>query len=379
MSQSSGQLSCSSVWPGVRKIKAGDAARAHSMAQKTEESTVAFTKSCAGSGRFEESDNNARSCGSGCVNQLSRDMEARCCQTAAVPQEELLNADSRSFSACATISETARELCRAVSVSLGLTMESSDMSDVDVALPPCAANDQISGEYFFGVDAAAVNCPEAQTQLTYRCPNREERPVHGQKQAVKMYKSSETPAHLHHLASSRTSVNAQNFTPCEAEDMDQLHAARIVSCPYAPDLSAQYGHTATAAAATDRSCRASYNPQEGARDFGDVPESDSGGYQPEQYNSVKIKSEGSESWGSLWGGGYTFNKRYNTQLWGSRQCMNAHESGPNAAFICNPYEGSMVRPEQWYPGGMLRTPYPNSGDMKSQVGEWLDVVYNDSR
>ncbi|XP_032432731.1 androgen receptor [Xiphophorus hellerii] len=379
MSQTSRQLSCSSVWSGVKKIKAGDAVRALGMAQKTEENPDGFTKSCAGNGRFDESDNNARSCGSGCVNPPARDMEARCCQTAAAPQEELLNADTRSFSACATISETARELCRAVSVSLGLTMESSDMSDVDAALPPCAANDQISGEYFFGVDAAAVSCPDAQTQITYRCPDREERPVHGQKPAVKMYKSSETPAHFHHLASSRTSVNAQNFTPCEAEDTDHLNAARAVSCPYAPDHLAQYAHTSTAAAAAnERPCRAAYNPQEGVRDFVEAPESDSGGYQPDQY-SVKIKSEGNDGWGSFWGGGYTFNKRYNTQFWGSRQCMNAHESGPNAAFICNPYEGSVVRPEQWYPGGMLRTPYPNSGDMKSQVGEWLDVVYNDTR
>ncbi|MEQ2256362.1 hypothetical protein ILYODFUR_023469, partial [Ilyodon furcidens] len=366
MSQTSRQLSCSSVWPGVKKIKAGDPVSSISIAHTTEGSPVGFTHSRAGNGRLEESGNCARSCCSGCVNPPVRDMEARCCQTAAAPQEELLNADSRSFSACATISETARELCRAVSVSLGLTMESSDMSDVDAAIPLCGANDQISREYFYGVDAAALSCPEAQTQITYRCPGRNERPVHGQKPAVKMFKSSETPAHFHHLTSSRTSVNAQNFTP-EAGDTDHLNAARAVSCPYAPDHLAQFRE------ATDWSCRAAYNPQEGARDFEDAPESDSGGYQPE--HSVKIKSEGSEGWGSFWGGGYAFNKRYNTQFWGSRQCMNAHES----ETICNPYEGSVVRPEQWYSGGMLRTPYPNSGEMKTQVGEWLDVVYNDTR
>ncbi|XP_015239533.1 PREDICTED: androgen receptor-like [Cyprinodon variegatus] len=362
MSQTGRQLSCSSVWPRVKKIKASDAGNGVSMAQRSGES-------CAGSGRFEESDNNARSCGSMCVNPPARDMETRCCQTAAAPQEELLNADSRSFSACATISETARELCRAVSVSLGLAMESSDMSDVDAALPPCAPNDQISGEYFFGVDAAALSCPKVQSQITYRCPDRDERPLHGHKPAAKMFKSSETPAHFPHLAG-RTHANAQNFTPCEADATDHLTASRTVPCPYAQDHLAQYSH--------ERHGRSAYNPQEGAQDFGEAAESEPGGYHPEQY-SVKIKSEGNEGWGSFWGGGYTFNKRYNTQLWGSRQCMNAHESGANAAFICSPYEASVVRPEQWYPGGMLKTPYPNTGEMKSQVGEWLDVVYNDTR
>lgn len=367
------------------KIKTCDAVCAPSMALKTEESQVYFTNPTgSGAGRLKYSDN-ANIYGSGRVNPQSCDMEKQCCQTAPTPQEELLSADyrvgdSRSFSACATISETARELCKAVSVSLGLAMESSDTSD-DAALPPCAANDQMREEYLFGVEAVPLNCTGAQTAVTeYKYPDRDERPLHGHKQLVKMFKSSETAAHFYHLGSTRTSMNAQNFALCETDDItskeiDHLDTAHSASCTYvpaAPDNLVHFGH-----ASTERPCRA-YEPPEEAGDFGDAAENKPGGYQPEQYG-VKIKSEEGESSAALWGSNYTFNEKCNSQFWGSRQCMSAHNAGAGTAFICNPYERSVMRPEQWYPGGMLRTPYPNSNYMKSEVGEWMDVAYNDTR
>ncbi|GLD47003.1 androgen receptor-like protein [Lates japonicus] len=312
-------------------------------------------------------------------------MEKHCCQTAAAPQE-LVNAgcrvgDNPSFSACATISETARELCKAVSVSLGLAMESNDTSEVDVALPPCAASDHIRGENLFGVGAVPLNCPGAQAAgAEYRCPDRGDRPLHGQKQLVEVFKSSEQAAPLHHFTSTRTSVDEQNFTLCEADDItskeiDGLDAARAASCPYAtsaPGSLARSGHTAA-----ERSCRV-YKPPGEAMDSLEAAESKFGGYRPEQYG-VKVKCEESESAGPPWAGNYTFNERYNSQVWGSRHCMNAHGAGANAAFICNPYERSVMRSEEWYPGGMRRPPYPSSSYMKTEVGEWLDATYNDTR
>ncbi|XP_041863498.1 androgen receptor-like [Melanotaenia boesemani] len=388
MSQTDRQLSCSKIWPEGKKLKAGNTASAASMALKTEVNQIYLNKNYTGmgAGRFTESDN-AICYGSGRINPRACDMETHCCQTAAAHQEELLDADcrvgdSRSFSACATISETARELCKAVSVSLGLTMESNDMNDGDAALPPCAANDQISGKYFWGVDTASLNCPGAQNAATeYRCPDRDDRTPHGQKHPTQMFKSSETTAPFHRLTSTRTTVNAQNFMLREADDitsneLDHLDAARAVSYPYVPtapsDNLAHLGHTGT-----ETPCRA-YKPPDGAGDFDNATEDKPGSYQPEQY-TVKVKCEGSESAGSLWGSNYTFNKRYNSQYWGQRQCTSAQDAGSTTAFICNPYERSVVRPEQWYPGGMLRAPHPNSNYMKSEVGEWLDVAYNDTR
>ncbi|KAF7205990.1 androgen receptor [Nothobranchius furzeri] len=339
------------------------------MAHKTEESRVCFSKNCTGSGRGGLKDpDHEMSYGSGRSNPPACDMlEPRCCQTAAAPQDELLNADrregdSRSFSACATISETARELCKAVSVSLGLAME----SDVDPALPPCAARDQMSGEYFFGVDSVPLSCPGAQSVTEYRCPE--------QKPAGEMFKSSDSAASFHHLPSTRTS--AQNFAQCEAGGgMDHLDAARAASCHYA-HAAPSNSMVPFSRAAPERPCRVYNLPAEAAREFGDAGEDEPARYPPECF-SVRVKCEGSEAPGALWASNYTFNKKYNTQLWGSRQRVN--ESAASTAFICNPYEGSVVRPEQWYPGGMLRTPHPNSCDMKSEVGEWLDVVYNDTR
>lgn len=315
------------------------------MAQKAEDNPLRFSRSWTGGGggrRLKVSDDELRH-GLGC------DMEPRCCQTAAAPQEEpphLRVGDARSVSACATISETARELCRAVSVSLGLTV--MEQGDAAAALPACAGGS--GGDYFLGADAA-LSCPGAQAPAAsdYRCPERDKRPAD-------MFKSSEplTPR-------GRTSSGSgQNFPLCEADDSLRVAA-------FAADSPAQFA---------DRPCRAYRSPHDGARD---VAEDEPAGYrqQPEEYG-VRVKSEGGEGSGAAWSGNYTFNRRYNTQLWGARQCVN--EPAESTAFICNPYEGGVVRPEHWYPGGMLRTPHPhNPGDMKSEVGEWLDVVYNDSR
>ncbi|XP_059207896.1 androgen receptor isoform X2 [Centropristis striata] len=341
------------------------------MALKTEESRVYFTKNSTGSGVgwLKEPDHaGSNNYSSGLIPQAC-DMENQWCQTAAAPQEELLNADcrvgdSRSFSACATISETARELCKAVSVSLGLATESPDTGDMDAAAlqPPCAT-DPMQGEYFFGAQGAALDRDEGPLQL------------------VEMFKSSESAARLQHLTSTRTSADEQNFPLCEADDItseeiDHLDTARAAPCPYALSAPGNLAHFCQTA--TERPCRIYKPPEDHARHFGEVMESKFGAYQPEQY-SVKVKCEDAEPSGALWGSNYTFNDKYNTQCWGSRQCMNAHSSGADTAFICNPYERSAVRPEQWYPAGMLRTPYPNSNYVKTEVGEWLDVAYNDTR
>ncbi|XP_068572480.1 androgen receptor [Cebidichthys violaceus] len=356
------------------------------MALKTDESRVYVTKTSTGNGvgRLKERNNaDANIFGTRHFDPLARDMERTCCQTAAAPQEELFNADcrvgdSRSVSACATISETARELCKAVSVSLGLAMESNDTSDVDSALPPCsAANDQMRGEYLY----MPLNRPGAHGAVTeYKCPERDDRPLHGQRQLVEMFRSSEGATRLQHLAPDRTSVHEQNFALCETDDItseiEHLDTARAASCPYAPPASgillAHYGQNAA-----ERPCRV-YQPPDEATDFGDAMENKFSGYQPEQY-SVKVKCEDGESAGASWGSNYNPNEKYNSQCWGSRQCMNAHSTETTTAFICNPYERSVVRPEQWYPGGMLRPPYPNSNYVKTEVGEWLDVAYNDTR
>lgn len=381
MSQTNRQLSCSKIWPAAEETKTGGVASALGMAQNTEESRVCLTRKTSGNGCVTDTGNaEPNTYGSGHMNPPACDMENHCCQTAVAPKEELLNADSRvgdsrSFSACATISETTRELCKAVSLSLGLAMESNDTGDMDAHLPSC---DRQRGEYFFEVEAMPLNSIGAQAVAAeYKCHDQDARPLPGEKQLVGPFKSSESAARLQHLGSARTSVDEQNFTLCKdgditSEEIDHLDAARTASCPYAQLTQgnlAHFGH------ATERPCRLRTTGE--VAEFGDAVLNKFGAYQPEPY-VVKIKSEDPGSARAVWKTNYTFNEKYNSQFWGSRQCVNSHGTGANIA-LCNPYERGIVRPEQWCPGGMLRPPYPNSSYVKAEVGEWLDVAYNGNR
>ncbi|XP_062261970.1 androgen receptor-like isoform X3 [Platichthys flesus] len=374
MSQTNQGLFGSTVWPqGESRKEAGDGGSAPSMSQKSEESRLYLVKSSFGSGaaRRREPDNaGANVYGSGRIRSQSCAMGNHSRQIAAAPQE-LMNNGCRvddSSSSCATISETTRELCKAVSVSLGLTGDSTDTSDMDPALPPCA--DHIRGESLYGAGAVALSCSGAQAAAAgYRCPDRDERPLPGPKQLVEVFKSLESAAPLHHYTAARTCGDEPDFSLCEPDDRTP---ARTHSCPYsasAPGSLAHFSHTGP-----ERPCRG-YKPPDEARD---AMESKFRGYQPEQY-SVKVKCEEEENTRAPWPGEYTFNDTYNSQLWGSRHCVKARGTGATGAFICNPYERSVTRSEQWYPAGMLRPSYPNPSYVKAEVDEWMDVNYNDTR
>ncbi|CAG02975.1 unnamed protein product, partial [Tetraodon nigroviridis] len=239
----------------------------------------------------------------GCGRAVS-DMEKRCCHTAAA-QEELsadsLLGDGRAFPACAVISDTARELCKAVSVSLGLAMDAADM---DTALPACSANERARGESLLGVPACRTSSPEL-----------------------------------------GGAADDRKFTLCKADDSAAEEFDHLDSVP-------------------ERPCRG-YKPPAEARDGAEAAECKFGGYEPEHYG-VKIKSEVPGTAGVLMGSNYTFNDKYSSEFWDGRQCMSAHSHGANSA-LCNPYERSVVRHEQWFYGGVAKSPYPNPGYMKSEV------------
>uniref|UniRef100_A0A673A402 Androgen receptor n=2 Tax=Sphaeramia orbicularis TaxID=375764 RepID=A0A673A402_9TELE len=376
-------LSTYQLWSTMREeIKAVCGGRAPSMALKTEESRILFSIKSRGNdtGRSKESDN-ANLFSYGQIHPQVCGMEEQCCQTAVAPPEDALPAerrvgDSRSFSACATISETARELCNAVSVSLGLTMEAGDTSDAEPALSSCSGNEHLRGEYAFGAVPLSRPGAGAQTSVCdYRCPDRSMR---GHRHLGDMFKSSESVASFADLRHTGATGDEPNFTACASEDrgapeVDHLDSAPAVSCPYGPavpDNLARFGQTVP-----EMPCRV-YRPT----DEVETTENKYGAYQPEQY-SIKVKFEDTsgDSAGALWGTNYNYNDKGNSQVWASRQCMNSQITAANTAFICNPYERSVVRPEQWYSGGMLRPPYPSNNYMKTEVGEWLEVPYNDTR
>ncbi|XP_060941245.1 androgen receptor isoform X2 [Limanda limanda] len=371
MSQTNQRLFGSTVWPqgGESRKEAGDGGTAPSMSQKSEESRLYLVKSSCGSGAArhrEPDDADANVYASGRVGAQSCAMENHSRQTAAAPQGLMSTGcrvgDSASSSSCATISETTRELCKAVSVSLGLTVESTDPGDMDPALPPCADHLR-GGESSYG--SGAVSCSGSLQAAGYRCPDRDERPLAGPKQLVEVFKSLESAAPLHHYTSTRTCEDEPHFSLCEPDDRSP---ARTHPCPYsasAPGSLAHFSH-----AGPER-------PSRGYRPPDEAVESRFRGYQPEQYG-VKVKCEEEESPGAPWPGEYTFTDTYSSPLWGSRHCVKARGPGAAGAFICNPYEHSVTRTEHWYPAGMLRPGGPNPGYVKAEVDEWMDVNYNDT-
>lgn len=317
---------------------------APSMALKTEESRLYLGSRSKGSG-FKETEN-AEADGSECVSAPTCDMEKQWSpsQRAAAP-DDLLKPEC-SFSACATISETARELCNAVSVSLGLIMEcGSDSSDPETALLPCAAADQCNTDYLFNQPAVS----------DYRCQG---------KQMV--YKTSENTGKMHLFDSTRIPTSDSNFSISEpghgATSTDTLQSTLAIPCPYAPLMPDHYMHGAR----IERPCRA----------YSKLPANEPicrGGVYAEDY-TVKVKSE------DMWVGTYSYGD--SKGLWASRQQQQQRSLGSGAtsspAFICSPYERRA--PEPWYtPGSVLRSSYPSASYVKPEVGEWLDVAYNEPR
>lgn len=233
--------------------------------------------------------------------------------------EEVFSSDTRSFSACATISETARELCKAVSVSLGLSVEAEGDAAPLLQPPPpplCAAGDELQ---------------------------------HGHKQLVDMLKSCGTAARLHQQQQQQEEQEPPDLQLCKAADdmssEEMQHLDTAASCPYAQ--SAPLSH------------------------FGEAMESRFAAYQQEQYG-FRIKCEDPDSAGPLWSNtnsyGFTEGRYAGSQVWGTRQSPAAAAAAPLCA-----YGRSAVRPAQWC------QPYPNPNYLKTDVGEWLDVAYTDGR
>ncbi|XP_045076062.1 uncharacterized protein LOC123489681, partial [Coregonus clupeaformis] len=374
---------------------------------------IHFAKSSTGNKtRFSSvnvSDNpNANGYGSCRSGPQACNTEPKCCQPAVPHHGEQLspNSDARvanicSNSACTTISETARELCNAVSVSLGLTMDSNEMSDLGSNYAPSSANDQNQGNYLFQVPL--LNCSGAEENISiteYKyASERNARPLQSDKQRVDMFKSSpandltEEVATMEHLSSRHPSTYEQEFRlneksddPTSKETDNYLNTrARSASCHFDQLLPAHLAHFSQ----TDPDRISSRVIPAHVGETGETMEDKYADYLQQQY-SVKIKYEAisNEPDGTSWGYQYNrYNDNDNTQ-YGPRQGMNPYSAGPDTAFICNPYEyergGGLVRrerptPEQWYPGGMLgRMPYPNSPYLKNEVGDWLDVSYTDA-
>ncbi|XP_061558075.1 androgen receptor-like isoform X2 [Phycodurus eques] len=315
MSQSSRQSSsssCRAFWPSGDKAPAGEDVPPTVFAARNSAGGETSGLTAAGTGT-----------GFGAHGAGKRSGAQAAAATAAVaPRKDSSHA----------ISETARELCKAVSVSLGLSADPSDAGDLAHALP-----------YRAGGAAAKYRGSSS---------GREERNA--------MFPSSEA------TATTSTSTSAEwRVIPAA---LGRAEFARRDSSEFTCEL-LDLPACAFAAPAGSRA----YKP----------PEASAGGCQLERFG-VAVKSEVPKGpsvqahWATDW------DAYDGPRLWGSGRCATPPPPPPPpppaTAFICEPYERSAGATGQWYPpSGMLGPPYATGSSIKTEAGEWTGVAYDDHR
>lgn len=340
----------------------------------------------------------------------SRDASSRACS-------------SSTTSSTSTISETARELCKAVSVSLGLAMESSELGEVGPhhAPPPpmttessgeenclygmplldCSVSEREAGskgsEYAFaaGRDRGAELRGSDKVHRMFKSGNLEQLPGEGTTMPCSnpsLTHSSADVQEVHDfgsLSGDIANLSSEGTSATTAPDMD---ASRAASCQFEqllPANMAHFVHPESLHTELENGPRRSFaKPASMSAEFAGPSEDRYSDY-VNLYN-VKIKSEMMpRDLNDTWAYQHRYAEDGNGQ-YGPPKHRNPYATGHEAPFICNPYEygrsGALVPrerppPEQWYPGGMLtRPPYPNVPCVKNEMGEWLDVTpFTDGR
>ncbi|XP_067261573.1 androgen receptor isoform X3 [Chanodichthys erythropterus] len=306
-----------------------------------------------------------------------------------------------------TISETARELCKAVSVSLGLAMESSELSEVGQhhapPPPPLTTESSSDGNFMLGMPLLDCSVSELEAgakdrEYALAAGRGRDLELRGSDRALGMFKSGDlvqlagevttvqysnaSRSHLtanvqevHEFASLRDIANlsSEGTAATTASDMDATQAA---SCQFEQLLPASMAHFVHPEFENGPS-HSFAKPAAMSGEFTGAMED-----YVNHYN-VKIKAEMMpRELNDTWAYPHRYTEDGNGQHGPPKQ-RTTYTTGHETPFICNPYEygrsGSLVPrerppPEQWYPGGMLtRPPYPNVPCVKNEVGEWLDV------
>lgn len=306
-----------------------------------------------------------------------------------------------------TISETARELCKAVSVSLGLAMESSELGEVGQhhAPPPPPLTTESSSDDIYLLGMPLLDCSVSELEAgakdrEYALSVGRDRglELRGRDKVLGMFKSGDLVQLADEVTTLQCSSASRSHLPADVQEMHEFaNLGDIVN------LSSE-GTAATTASDMDATQAASCQFEQllpasmahfvhpefenGPSHSFAKPAAMSGEFTGpvEDYvnlYNVKIKAEMMpRELNDTWAYPHRYTEDSNGQHGPPKQ-RTTYASGHETPFICNPYEygrsGSLVPrerppPEQWYPGGMLtRSPYPNMPCVKNEVGEWLDV------
>ncbi|XP_077596354.1 androgen receptor-like [Stigmatopora nigra] len=252
-----------------------------------------------------------------------------------------------------TVSESSsRELVEAVSVSMGLTSEEVH------SLPRGASDDHVrpfSGCYYqAGAAAAASAAISAAAAAAYRSSRSGQESCSGSSSG-----------------SGPTSSEHSNFPHGDVSEFPsrQLERSSAATCTFTASTVHDVG--------PPKRLTGPYKQPSSSCVLA------ASGYALEPFRSTAVKSEDAND-EAPWVGNYSQGSRFHSPPWGSRQCTSTPQvsassaANATAAFICEPYEGSSGRSDQWYPAcGMLMPSYANN--IKNEDGSWLDVPYNDSR
>ncbi|KAG1937530.1 androgen receptor [Pimephales promelas] len=305
---------------------------------------------------------------------------------------------SRACSSGITISETARELCKAVSVSLGLAMESSELGEVGPHHAPPLTTESSSDEMYMPLLDCSVSEPGAGAKDREYALAMGQRDrgleLRGRDKVLGMFKSSDlvqlagdvttsqysnaSKSHLtsalqevHEFASMSGDIANPSSEGTAASDMDATHAASCQFEQLLPASMAHFVHPEFENGPSQSFAKPSAMSGEFTENYAN------------QYN-VKIKAEMMpRDLNGTWAYPHRYADDSNGQ-YGPPKQRTTYATDHETPFISNPYEygqsGSLVPrerppPEQWYPVGMLgRPPYPNVPCVKNEVGEWLDVT-----
>ncbi|XP_062393057.1 androgen receptor isoform X2 [Sardina pilchardus] len=329
-------------------------------------------------------------------NSHSLSTDLHCCRAASVrhtpklsPNGDACVGNSSPGSTNTSISDTARELCNAVSVSLGLAMESSEVGDLGNYAPPISS-EQSEGNLVEVslLDSGTGGGPVAGALTTeYRNSTRDD-------SVVGMFKTR--PTHVNYLRGGVETL--QDLTPSRAGRSEDEFGLRATCADFAKDASVIMDHCryqfdqmlpsnlTNFSSAEPLSARSTISPTQ-AIYKSSVHSSDVADTAEEKHYSNhcnrKIKTETVTS--EVLGYPYRYAENRNAPYGHYRQTMHPYCSQP--AFIPKPYDygGLMAREratsEQWYASGMLsRMSYPTSGCVKNDVGQWLDMSsYSDGR
>nr|CBV44425.1 androgene receptor beta [Anguilla anguilla] len=320
------------------------------------------------------------------------------------PHSDACVSNSCSESACTTISETARELCKAVSVSLGLNMDSNEMNEPGHNLASSLASDLRKNFMFEVPFLGSSGTQESVPRAEYKCARLHDGQLLQNDELSGMFKTTHVqgltnevaPSHLSSSYSNwdtqETRLNAETETSASKEQascmtMDAAHSGFCQFDQILPTTLAQYSQIDPLSMG-----RSNFRSQFFYKTLAlanEAAEHVEGRYVDSsiQY-SPKIKTENLQNQsGGSWDHQYRYNENWHSQYGPSRHGLHPYCTETNNQFVVEPFDyqrGGGLLPrdrsasESWFPGGMLsKMPSTNLPCLKTEVADWLEVPCSD--